>query len=440
VLAATLLTVVLTLLLPRKYLFIPVMGIAILTPFGAQLFFGGFHFFPVRILALVGMGRLLLGKLVWHKSVFAAGVAAFDKIFIGWAVCRGVALMLLHPETGAIVNQVAFWVDTLGLYILFRHAIRDLSDIVRGIKVTAVLVAILAACMVYEHRSHFNVFNLISTNYVTPVTREGDIRAQASFGVSITAGTFAATAIPLFFWLWKSGQARTLAMAGFVAALAGTYCSKSSTPATAALGAFLGLSLWPIRAHMRKVRWGIVLTLVALALVMKAPIFYIIAKVDFVGGHGWDRAFLVEQFAHHFFDWWLIGTDQNANWGYSTWDRCNQYIAEAASGGLITLVLFIALLSRAFGIAGRLRKRSSGNRAWLAWCMGSALLAHVIAFQGVSYWDQMRVPWLLFVAVFPLLDRLQSAGKVALQAGEFAVGAPEVGDDIVEPSPQEIRA
>src|SRR4051794_24323761 len=36
------------------------------------------------------------------------------------------------------------------------------------IKVTAVLVAILAACMLYEQRTQFNVFNLISTYYVTP--------------------------------------------------------------------------------------------------------------------------------------------------------------------------------------------------------------------------------------------------------------------------------
>ncbi|MBZ5586398.1 MAG: hypothetical protein LAQ30_30265, partial [Acidobacteriia bacterium] len=200
---------------------------------------------------------------------------------------------------------------------------------------------------------------------------------------------------------------------------------------SACLGGFVGLSLWSIRAHMRKVRWGIVLTILALAVVMKAPIFYIIAKVDFVGGHGWDRAFLVDQFVQHLSDWWLVGTDQNGTWSHGTWDRCNQYVAEAASGGVITLGLFIALISRGFGIAGRARKRSSGKQAWLAWCIGSALFAHVVAFQGVSYWDQMKVPWLLFLAMFPPLDCMTPGGRAATgdkaTSGDTPVSAPPEG-------------
>jgi hypothetical protein len=165
----------------------------------------------------------------------------------------------------------------------------------------------------------------------------------------------------------------------------------------------------------------------ALAMVMKAPIWYLLAKVDFIGGHAWGRGYLVEQFVQHFSDWWLVGTDQNAGWGDGLWDRCNGYVAEAGSGGLLSLGLLIALISRGFGIAGRFRKRSSGNQAWLAWCVGSTLFAHVIELQGISYWDQMSVPWFLFLAMFPCLDRMTALCRAASRAEAPSAEVAEVG-------------
>ena len=143
--------------------------------------------------------------------------------------------------------------------------------------------------------------------------------------------------------------------------------------------------------------------MLGLALVMKAPVWFIIARVDFIGGHGWDRAALIDAAVRHFSDWWLLGTKSNASWGADTWDACNEFVYEATSGGLATFILFVAMLSRAFGMIGKARKRVEGSRQqeWFFWCVGAALYAHVMGFWGIDYFDVIRTWWYIFLAMIP---------------------------------------
>jgi hypothetical protein len=442
VLVLTLLAFALVLFVPRRYAFAPAVCAAVLLPFGSQLYVGGLHFYVVRIMAVAGILRLILDKYGKRLRLLANGFTPFDWVFVAWAIVRGLALMLLHPELGAVVNSVAFWLDVFGIYFLFRLSIRKEGDVLRIAKVLAPVMIIVAACMLFEHRSGSNPYNLITSYQVTPYTREGKLRAQAAFGHAITAGTFGATMIPVFFWAWKSGRVRWAAIMGVTASLAAIYASLSSTPASAFLACVLGLSLWPLRMYMQQIRWSIAGMIALLALVMKAPVWYIIQRVDFVGGHGWDRAFLVDQFMQHISEWWLVGSDENAKWSIygGTWDRCNQYVAEGLSGGLLTLVLFMVLLAMAFSIAGRGTRRARGVDRWLYWCLGSALLAHIAAFWGVSYWDQMRVPWLMLLAVFPAAQGWSRAKgsdrRQKLQAGKSPESVATAEDTPVEPQPE----
>jgi hypothetical protein len=263
------------------------------------------------------------------------------------------------------------------------------------------IVALLGVCMLYEHLTRFNVFNLIRTSAIVPWLRDDHVRAQGPFAQSITAGCFGATLLPLSFWLWKRGGTKALGLVGLAAATVVTVSSNAGTPASALMGAGVALALWPIRKHMRTMRWGIALTVIALALAMKAPVWYLIERLNFVGGHSWDRAFLMDQFSRHIGTWWLFGTSENASWGVSTWDMCSQFVAEAGSGGLVTLVLFTALVCQGFGMIGRARKMAEGDKRheWLFWCLGATLFAHIMAFQGVSYFDQSRFWWYAYLAV-----------------------------------------
>jgi hypothetical protein len=162
------------------------------------------------------------------------------------------------------------------------------------------------------------------------------------------------------------------------------------------------LCLWPLRRHMRIIRWGIVVAVLVLALAMKAPVWFIIARIDVVGGHGWDRAVLIDLAIRHFSEWWLLGTKDNASWGADTWDACNEFVYQATSAGLLAFALFIFILSRSFGTIGKARKSVEGQRLeWFYWSLGAVLFAHSMGFWGIDYFDVIRLWWYLFLAMIP---------------------------------------
>ena len=165
---------------------------------------------------------------------------------------------------------------------------------------------------------------------------------------------------------------------------------------------------------MRAVRWGIVLTLVALTVVMREPVWWFaIAHAKVVSlSEGFHRALLLDIFFKHFWDWWLIGTNQTGKWGKDMWDIANQFVAEGEEGGLVTFTCFIVMISRSFSWLGKMRRQVEGDRKqeWLYWSLGAIMVAHVFAFLGVRYWDQMAIWWWAFLAMISAATvRLQTA-------------------------------
>jgi hypothetical protein len=96
----------------------------------------------------------------------------------------------------------------------------------------------------------------------------------------------------------------------------------------------LALMLWPMRQRLRIFRWTAVLGIVALSFIMKAPVWFLVARVGgSMGGSGYHRAMLIDNFIHHFGEWWLVGTQNNAAWGFDMWDVDNAYVAAGSAGG-----------------------------------------------------------------------------------------------------------
>jgi hypothetical protein len=94
------------------------------------------------------------------------------------------------------------------------------------------------------------------------------------------------------------------------------------------------------------------------------------------------------------------------------WDLCNQFVAVALTGGLLSLIFYIAIFSRGFGALGNARKRVNGDRhqEWLLWCLGSVLFANVVASFGINYMVQ------LLLLLFPVLSCISVATSEARQA------------------------
>jgi hypothetical protein len=428
VLAATLLVALLTLFLPRRYALGPILAVTFLTPFGAQILAGGFHLFVFRIVVLAGLVRIIYTKLTAPATLFAVPLGRLDQLFAIWAISRAVTFVLLNRQLSAVTNQVAFCLDAFGGYFLFRYFLQNDEDIVRIGKHLAFIASVLAAGMLLEYKTQVNAFNFLRNEPVTPLIRHGRVRAEAVFGNSITAGSFGATLLPLFFWLLKSGRARVLGAVGLLSSFTMVFSSVAGTPYSTFGATLIALCAWPIRRSMRYVRWGFVVAVLILAMVMKAPVWFIIARVDLVGGaHAWDRANLIDQFVRHFSEWWLLGTSTNAAWGFSLWDACNQFVYEGISGGLVSLCLFIAILSRAFSMVGTARKSVEPDRRqeWFFWSLGLVLFAHLMSFWGIDYFDQTRIWWYCCLAMIPPATALTASPLAETKSRRDPVDASE---------------
>jgi hypothetical protein len=439
VLIAMVFGIVLILTLPRRHCVVPFLATALLVPVGQVIFAAGVHWFVLRVLILAGCVRLLLDKARTPGKLFPHGFNTLDKLFVAWAFYRGVAAILLFQDKGAAVYQAGFWLQAFGGYFLLRYLVQDVEDVIRAAKTLAVLVVILALCMANERFRDVNIFGYAQSLSITPSIRGGLIRAQATFGTPILAGCIGATMVPLFYWLWKAGKAKLLAVAGIVASTMMVFFSASSTPALAFVSGIGALFLWPMRRWMRILRWGIVISLLGLAFVMKAPVWFVISHVNVTGSSdSYDRAMLIDTFVRHFKDWWLIGTNQTGSWGWDMFDLANQYVAEAETGGLFALVCFIAIVSKCFSRLGKMRKQIAGDKhqEWLCWSLGAVMFAHVMAYFGVSYWDQTIVWWFTSLAMISTVTAsLESPwDKKSADNLDGAISSPEWLEESTEPS------
>jgi hypothetical protein len=405
-----LIAIVLILVLPRGKAITPFLLAFFTIPVGQVVVLGGLHFTALRVLILAGLAR----RLSFRKSSggkYPGGFNALDWAVVLWSVSAVIAFCLEFMERQAFINGLGNLLDTLGGYLVVRFLIPDGEALRRTIKTLAAICAILGVCMINEKISHVNVFGLVGGIPLAVTVRDGHIRAAGTLGC-LYAGAFAGVLIPLFLWLWTEGKSRMAAFAGLAGATAMVITSYSSTSYLALGGSILGLAFWPLRKGMRLVRWGLMLMLVGLHMVMKAPVWALIARIDLTGSSSGDQRYmLVDMTIKRFSDWWLLGAKDYPTWGWGSWDLVNQFVAVALTGGLLTLIFYVAIFARSFGAIGKARKLVTGDRGqeWLLWCLGSALFATVVAHFGINYMAQ------LIMGFFPLVACISVATFEATQ-------------------------
>lgn len=417
VLVALLLTLALLWVLPRRYAVFPVVSLIILFPLAQQIYVGGVHLFVARIAILMGLLRSAATSAGPGEKWLGGGTNGIDKAFILCILAEAIAVMLLFHDGAAVINQVGFIWDWLGGYLLLRSFIREEQDVYAVLKIVAIVTIPIAALMIVEQMKMYNVFSDLGGVPVAPEVREGKIRSQGPFAHSLMAGTFGAMLVPLFILLWKSGKSTLFGIIGLVGSLTMAITTNSSTPLLAFAGTVVGFAMWPLRKKMKRVRWGIVLSLIGLQLVMKAPVWFLIARIDLTGGSSsYHRADLVDQFINHFSNWWLIGTNDNADWGLDMFDVQNQFVNVGQTGGLLAFIAFILVFVRSYARLGNARKIIDGNkdREWMLWIVGVTLFSLTVGFFGVNFFDQSRIGFFLLLAIICAVTRRILETKEAL--------------------------
>jgi hypothetical protein len=412
-----LLAMALVVLLPRRIAIGPFLIAFFTIPIGQVVVLGPFHFTPLRFLILAGLVRWALSRRLSSDRF-----SSMDWAVALWSISAAVCACLEWRETGEYVKQAGNLLDTLGGFLVVRFLIPDGETIRRTFKTLAAICSVFAVTMVIEQVKHVNVFGLLGGMSTEVAVRNGQIRSGATLGY-LYAGAFAGVLIPLFVWLWTKGKSRIAASAGLVGATVMVITSHSSTSLLAFGASLLGLALWPLRNRMRIIRWGLVCILVVLHMVMKAPVWALIQRIDLTGSSsGFQRYLLVDMTIRHFTDWWLIGTKAYVDWGYGTWDLCNQFVAVALTGGLLSLIFYIAIFACCFSALGNARKQAEGDRdqEWFLWCLGSSLFSTVVAHFGINYMAQLIMGF--FTTVVCIRVATFEATRVAVQESVSLAG------------------
>jgi hypothetical protein len=419
VLVALILLGVLTLILPRKYCMVPLILGLMIIPSGQNVVISGFHLYTTRILITFGLMRMVMAKFSSNEPLLPGGFGTLDKLFLTWGIYRVLAVFIQYRVWGPMPNQFSFLWLALGGYFLLRWLLQDEEDVIRLLKVFAVVALVGALSMLYETVTHTNLFGFLGGVRLHPEIRNGRVRATGMFQHALLAGAFGGMMFPLFLWLWKRGRSFVLGMIGAASCAIIVLTASTSTNLMALMGGIIAIFMWPLRGWMRYIRWGIVVSLCGLQLVMKAPVWFVLQYIDLTGGSsGWERANLIDNFLRHISSWWLYGTHENATWGWDMWDIANQFVAEGEVGGLICLVCFIAMIVVCFRklFAARKAVAEDKRKEWLYWLFDASLFAQIMVYFGISYYDQMSVVW------YSLLVMIWT---ITLQASSVPVPVPD---------------
>lgn len=416
---------VLLLVLPRRYASFPIfMAMSYLT-LGNRFVIGGLNFTMMRVLLLFLLARILLRGEI--RRLKLNGVDAF---IIALVISGLVTYTLLFGTFAALKYKLGMAYNVTGYYFLFRCLIRGREDVLPALRGAALAIVPLAGIMLVEKVTGHNPFAYLGGVPAFSQVRNGLVRCQGPFAHPILAGTFGATLLPLLagLYLQRVAADRKRAIVGGVAACVIIVCAGSSGPLLAAAAGMAGLLAWRFRNHLGQMRWGIAISLVALHLVMKAPVWFLIARISLFGGSdGWHRAHLIDMTVSHFSEWWMLGIKSVASWDpiYTcAWDITNQYIVYAVDGGLITMCAFFGVVICGFrdvGRAARQLSRDHQTEALLIWALGAALFAHAVNFLSVSYFDQNVTNWYLLLA---MISGTTSAVLATSRQTKAAVVAP----------------
>lgn len=414
----------LMLVLPRRAALVPLILAVVFIPIQQRIIIFTLDFFILRILVLFGWARVLI------RSEFSIKLNRIDKLMLLWALSSIAVYTILWHTSAAFVNRLGISFDIIGVYFLTRFLVRSVEDILWVIKTLALAAIPVAAAMVYEMTTQRNIFSVFGGVPEYTAIREGKLRCQGAFAHPITAGSFSASLLPLFFAARKLKYRSVLMYAGIAATTLITISTSSSGPALAYLAGITGIFLWHFRSRMRQLRWLLVITLVGLHLVMKAPVWALILKVKLFGAStAYHRYHLIDQFVNRVGEWWLLGVKSTAGWGYYLFDVTNHFIRIAVDGGLITLALFIAILATCFQTVGRAVKsgRLAPGMDRIVWALGAALFVHIVSFFGVSYFDQIKVVLYMLLAMIAavrgLTEREASSERAPAAVAEGAARA-----------------
>jgi hypothetical protein len=407
-----------TLIVPRRAALIPYIILICFVPCTQRVSVFGLDFNLMRILILFGWAR------VFMKGEYRGfELMKLDKLMLAFILVKSAVYVVLHKNFGAVITMSGMGMEALGGYFLVRMFVRSWDDVMLLAKAIAIIAVPTAITFIIEKATHKNLFSVFGGVPEITMIRYGKLRATGALGNPILAGCYWAGLLPIVGALtWARGSVtKLLGPTGIVCSLVIIMACASSTPMAATMAAFLGAALFKLRHRMADIRKGVVYTLCGLHLVMKGPVWHLLARIDLVGGStGYHRFLLVDQWLRRIPEWAPIGVKGTYHWGWGLADITNQYVLESVRGGMAGFVLFMWMLWVAFAYLGQVWRSVEKDRQLLAmsWGLGVALFTHCMAFIAVSYFGQMYFGFIMNVALCASLMQALERQRATAEEGE----------------------
>ena len=366
----------------------------------------GFNMFAIRFLEIACFLRVMA-----RREFRLSSLNGIDRLFLLLYSYTTIIFLMRSSANQAFAIGVA--VDSLFCYFAFRGLITDMDDFRWFLRATVVLLIPFVCLLFIEMRTGQNPFSLLGA--VLPnMIREDRVRCIGSLRHPSLMGSLGGSLLPLYIGLGLSRNDRLYAIVGILLCLAIVWFSNSGGPTTFAVVGVLGWLLWFYRHRMRTFRRTVVIGLIGLALIMKAPVWYLPTHFSF-GGDAWHRSYLVDVAVRHLHEWWLWGmpVSNTSKWFAYQFnvgageqaDITNQFISFGLNAGLMAIVLFVWLLARTYQSLGRkletVRWASTtpSETEHLLWGLGVMLAGHISNFFAICYFDQFYVIWFMQLAL-----------------------------------------
>lgn len=394
---------ILLLFLPRRFAILPMVATACYITNMQRIVIAGLDFDMIRILVIIGVLRIF-----FRSEYYLLKLNIIDKTIICFVIISITTYTMLWETGGALINRIGWAYNIIGIYFIARIFIDDFDDIDRLIGSLIFFSIPIALSMVYEQTSGINPFSTFGGVPEFTMIRDGRFRSQGAFSHPILAGSFGASLLPLTFGYWIRKRSRIIFfIIGIVTSTVITITSASSGPFLAYLSGVMMLILWFFKKYMQSILWGILIGLIGLQLAMNSPIYALITRLGVVSGSTSDHRYrLIDSTIRNFNEWWLLGTKYTGHWGWGMQDVTNFYIRIAIDGGLLSLILFIAIIILCFRTLW-LKVFKTENKLSIqkyVWAIGASFFTHIVSFYGVSYFGQIIFFWYMTLAIISTIS------------------------------------
>ncbi len=357
---------------------------------------GGLHFYAIRIIAIVSLGKLWLGSKPPKYKFFNL----IDNLFISYNLIGFIAYVIASVnKSEAFIYTLGETVDTIFVYLVFRYILQSSESIKLAIKTFCYCIIALLPFVVFEYFTSNNLFPILFGSSMTEI-RDGEIRAAATFSHAILFGSFSASVFPALWSEYKTEKQIKYLLASICCVFYIIACSSSS-PIVAFAGVVSLLCLFKWKHHSKKLFFAVILATLFIHFARDAPIWqFLYVRIPLkASSTGWHRYLLVEAALREFSKWWLVGYgDMGADWHIKYWpyahatftDFTNHYLLLGAKGGVFAMATFIALCYKTVKATGSLALRSK-NDQWLWWGLTTMMISHCISFLSVAYFGQITM-------------------------------------------------